>query len=194
MKMRSTNGPEGEYYLHGVPEMATGFKLDEENSFDFFLIYGALDRYASGKWKEEKGQVTFQSKPWSGNDFALLKSKTVGDDSITIRITDNNENVLRYVAGSLNKGEDGSWQRADEKGFIRFPKQAITAISLISEFSPERFSAFTPENALHNYFEFRFEPWLAEVFFNDFRLAITNDGLKGKHPMLTGDDFLYKKK
>lgn len=192
--MHSANRPEGEYYLHGVPEMATGFKLDKENTFEFFLIYGALDRYASGKWKEEKEQVVFQSRSWSGKDFALLKSKTVSDDSITIRITDNNENILRYVAGSLKKGEDVSWQPADEKGFIRFPKQAVTVISLISEFSPERFSAFTPQNPLHNYFEFRFEPWLAEVFFNDFRLTITSEGLKGKHPMLTGDEFLYKKK
>lgn len=194
MKIRSTNGPEGEYYLRGVPEMATGFKLDKENKFEFFLIYGALDRYGSGKWNEEKGQVIFQSRSWSGKDFALLKSKMVSEDSITIRITDNNENVLRYVAGSLKKGEDDSWKSADEKGFILFPKQTITTISLISEFSPERFSVFTIENPLHNYFEFRFEPWLVEFFFNDFRLAITNEGLKGKHPMLTGEDFLYKKK
>lgn len=142
----------------------------------------------------DKEQVIFQSKPWSGKDFALLKSKTVNDESITIRITDNNENVVRYVAGSLEKGEAGSWQPAEEKGFIRFPKQALTTISLISEFSPERFSVFIIENPLHNYFEFRFEPWLVEFFFNDFRLAITKDGLKGKHPMLTGDEFRYEKK
>jgi hypothetical protein len=193
MNIHSMAGSEGEYYLQGVPEMATGFKLDKDNSFEFFLIYGALDRHGSGNWKEEKGQVIFQSKPWSGKDFALLKSKTVSDNSITIRITDNNENVLHYIAGSLKKGVEGSWQPADEKGFIRFPREALTTISLISEFSPERFSVFTIENPLHNYFEFRFEPWLTEFFFNDFRLAITDDGLKGKHPMLTGDEFWYKK-
>src|SRR5687767_4228719 len=103
MNIHSMAGSEGEYYLQGVPEMATGFKLDKDNSFEFFLIYGALDRHGSGNWKEEKGQVIFQSKPWSGKDFALLKSKTVSDNSITIRITDNNENVLRYIAGSLKK-------------------------------------------------------------------------------------------
>lgn len=192
--MKSPNQPEGEYYLRGVPEMATGFKLDNDNSFEFFLIYGALDRHGSGKWKQENGHIVFQSKPWSGKDFALLKSKAVSDDNITIRITDNNENVLRYVAGSLKKGEEGSWLPADEKGFIRFPKQTMTGISLVSEFSPERFSVFTIENPAHNYFEFRFEPWLVEFFFNDFRLAITVEGLKGKHPMLAGEDFFYKKK
>ena len=83
---------------------------------------------------------------------------------------------------------------ADEKGFIRFPGQALTTISLVSEFSPERYSVFTIENPLHNYFEFRFEPLLVEFFFNDFRLTVTKDGLKGKHPMLTGDEFRYEKK
>ena len=104
------NGPAGEYYLRGVPEMATGFKLNSDNSFEFFLIYGALDRHGSCKWRVNKEQVIFQSKPWSGIDFALLKSKTVSDDSITVRITDNNENVVRYVAVSLKNGEKGSWQ------------------------------------------------------------------------------------
>jgi hypothetical protein len=194
MKVKSMLGPEGEYYLRGVTDMATGFKLNSDNSFEFFLIYGALDRHGSGKWKVEKEQVVFQSKPWSGKDFALLKSKTVSGDSITVRITDSNENVLRYVAGSLKKAEEEPWQPADEKGFIRFPKQAVTTISLVSEFSPERFSVFTIENSQHNYFEFRFEPWLVEFFFNDFRLAIIKDGLKGKHPMLKGEDFRYEKK
>ena len=167
------NGPAGEYYLRGVPEMATGFKLNSDNSFEFFLIYGALDQHGSGKWKVDKEQVIFQSKPWSGKDFALLKSKTVSDDSITARIADNNENVVRHVAGNLKNGEKDSWQPADEKGFIHFPGQALTTISLISEFSPERYSVFTIENPPHNYFEFRFKPWLVEFFFNDFRLTIT---------------------
>jgi len=169
MKAKSMPGHEGEYYLRGVTDMATGFKLNIDSSFEFFLIYGALDRHGSGKWKVDKEQIIFQSKPWSGKDFALLKSKSVSDDFITVRITDINENVLRYAAGSLKKGEEGAWQPADEKGFIRFPKQPLTTISLISEFSPERFSVFTIENPLHNYYEFRFELWLVEFFFDDFR-------------------------
>lgn len=185
---------EGEYYLRGIPETASGFKLNNDQSFEFFFIYGALDRHGSGKWKAEKEQLIFQSKPWPGKDFALLKSKTVSGDQVTIRVMDKNENVLRYVSGSLKNGEKDSWQAADQAGFIRLPKQTVTTISLAFEFCNERFSVIPVENELHNYFEFRIEPWLVEFFFNDFRLTIAREGLKGKHPMLNGDDFFYEKR
>jgi hypothetical protein len=185
---------EGEYYLRGIPETASGFKLNHDKSFEFFFIYGALDRHGSGKWKAENDQLIFQSRPWPGKDFALLKSKTVSGDQVTIRIIDKNENVLRYVSASLRNGEKDSWQAADPTGVIRLPKQAVTTISLAFEFCSERFSDIPVENELHNYFEFRIEPWLVEYFFNDFRLTITREGLKGKHPMLNGDDFTYEKR
>ena len=38
----------GEYYLQGVIETASGFKLNDDSTFEFFFSYGALDRYGSG--------------------------------------------------------------------------------------------------------------------------------------------------
>jgi hypothetical protein len=191
---QSNRNTAGEYYLRGIPEMASGFKLNDNNSFQFFLAYGALDRYGSGLWKVENNQVILQSKPWSGKDFALLESKTINDNAVTVRVTDRNPHILRYVYSSLQKEIQGSWLPADKDGITMFPKQEVSVISMVFEFCPERVSSFANENPGHNYFLFRFEPWVAEFFFNDFSLEITEDGLKGKHPVLKGEEFKYEKR
>jgi hypothetical protein len=184
----------GEYYLRGVPEMASGFKMNEDQSFQFFLIYGALDRYGSGKWSKENNGVVLQSRPWSGKDFALVSSRESEDPGVTLKVIDSNDGILRYVYASLQKGGEKSWSRADEKGIIRFAKQEATSISLAFEFCPERFSTITNDKPLHNHFEFRFEPWFVEFFFNNFRLAISGNDLKGKHPLLDGEEFRYERR
>ena len=38
----------GEYYLQGVMETASGFKLNEDSTFQFFFMYGAMDRVGEG--------------------------------------------------------------------------------------------------------------------------------------------------
>jgi hypothetical protein len=184
----------GEYYLRGVAEMASGFRISEDQTFQFFLIYGALDRYGTGKWSKENNEVVFQSRPWSGKDFALVSSKESVDPGVTLKVVDSNETILRYVHASLQKGDENSWNTADEKGIIRFAEQKASSISLAFEFCPERFSTITNDKPDHNYFEFKFEPWIVEFFFNNFRLAISGNDLEGKHPLLNGEEFRYEKK
>src|SRR5687768_17783125 len=65
----------GEYYLRGVMETASGFKLNTDSTFEFFYTYGALDRYGSGTWKQVDNIVTFNSRTQPGRDFAILKSE-----------------------------------------------------------------------------------------------------------------------
>ncbi len=43
---------EGIYYLENVMETASGFKLNEDNTFEFFFSQGALDRTGSGTWQQ----------------------------------------------------------------------------------------------------------------------------------------------
>lgn len=194
MNLKSLENLPGTYYLRDVHEVESGFRIHPDQVFQFFLSHGALDRYGAGKWAVAGSEISFHSRPWPGQDFALNGSTETKDNFVAIRITDKNQNILRFVAGSIKSGERGSWYQADEKGFIYFPKQDVTSIALISEFSAERVSVFNIESTSHNYFEFRFEPWIMEYFFVDFRLTITDSGLKGKHPMLQGDQYVYKKK
>jgi hypothetical protein len=182
----------GIYYLHRVKETASGFKLNTDGTFQFFFTYGALDRYGSGKWTVENDIVILQSRPWSGKDFSLISSDASGK-GITIKITDKNPIFQKHVFASLRNGEDGSWQTPDTKGEIWFPDNEANIVTLAFEFCPERFTFFTIENKEYNFFEFRLEPWIMEVFFNNFPLKSKRRVLLGKHPLLRGEEFVYEK-
>src|SRR5436189_6444802 len=87
----------GEYYLRGVMEVGSGFLIKPDSTFEFFFSYGALDRMGSGKWDAKGKEIILNSKPRPLHDFALISSKSTKDDFISIRITDNNELLRRYV-------------------------------------------------------------------------------------------------
>lgn len=182
----------GVYYLHSVKETASGFKINPDGTFQFFFSYGALDRYGSGSWTIQDDKVILQSRPWTGKDFALIESSVSGR-GITIRVVDKNSFFPKHVFASLKNGEDGSWKMPDDKGMISFPDQQADVISLVFEYCPERFTFFPVANKEHNYFEFRLEPWVMEVFFNNFPLQVKKRVLIGKHPLLAGKEYIYEK-
>jgi hypothetical protein len=43
-------------------ETASGFKINEDSSFEFYFSYGALDRYGSGKWNIKNDSIILNSK------------------------------------------------------------------------------------------------------------------------------------
>ena len=182
----------GTYYLHSVRETASGFKLNPDGTFQFFFTYGALDRFGSGNFVIDNDKAIFQSRPWSGKDFALINSNTSGK-GITIKITDKNPIFQKRSFASLRNGEEGTFQAPDTKGEMHFPENEAKVITLVCEFCPERFTFFPVENKELNYFEFRLEPWIMEVFFNNFPLKIKKHVLLGKHPLLRGEEFIYEK-
>lgn len=183
----------GIYHLNDVKETASGFKLEADGTFRFFFSYGSIDRYGSGRWTLEDDHIVFQSRPWSGKDFAMLTGETVNENAITLKMTGANPVLQRYVYFSLQNGAAGTWQQANERGVARFPLQPVTTITLVFEFCPERFTHFIITNPDHNFFEFRFEQWIMEVFFDQYKLKATKHTLSGGHPLIKGDKFVYEK-
>lgn len=188
----SVLSPAGEYYLKGVMETGSGFKLNEDHTFQFFFIYGALDRMGEGTWKMEGDSIIFNSRTKPAHDFALASSKQSSEDSITIHIP-GSQQISQYLY-CIIKG-DGKQQEgvfgADEK--VSFAAQPVESIELLFEFCPEKKSVFTNLDKAHNFFGFRFEPWFMEFFFDNFKLKLEKDSLNGAHPLLQGDSFVYKK-
>ena len=182
----------GIYLLHSVRETETGFKLNPDGTFQFFFTYGALDRYGRGQWTMNDDFVYLQSRPWGGKDFALLTSDTSGA-GITVKVTDKNPIFQKHSMASLKNGANGTWLSPDSKGEMHFSHNEASVITLAFEFCPERFTFFPVENKEHNYFEFRLEPWIMEVFFNNFPLKVKRRVLIGKHPLLAGEEFIYEK-
>jgi len=183
----------GEYYLEGMREMASGFLFRPDGSFQFFFTYGAMDRFGSGKWELQAGQVVLNSRPKPAADFTLVNSKSEDFDFINIKMESANPALLPYVYCSLQKGAEGSWKPMNSHGDVQFPKQPFETISLILEFCPERFSTIPVSQPEHNEFTFRFEQTIMEVFFDNFKLRTKPNGLAGHHPLMEGSDFSYAK-
>ena len=182
----------GEYYLRGVTEVGSGFLLKPDSTFQFFFSYGALDREGSGTYQLKEKEIIFNSRKRPDHDFALIKSKKTNDNFVTVRIIDSNSLLLRYVYAKMEFADTSVEEMTNNDGEVQFPKKEIKRLSLIFQFCPEKISQFNLDNE-HNYFEFRFEPWLAEYFFSDFHLRFEGKDMKGKHPLLDEKEYLFIK-
>ena len=185
--------PVGEYYLRGVMETASGFKLNADSTFQFFFSYGALDRSGEGRWSVQHNTVVFNSKPKPAHDFALVKSGAGIAGKITIQIRGDNVMLLKYVHCKIKGGGKEQEGITNERGLVQFTAQPVDTIELIFEFCAEKKSVFTVQHKDHHYFEFAPEAWLMDVFFQDFRLSLTEDGLAGGHPLLAETSLHYEK-
>lgn len=188
------NSLEGVYNLEGVREMASGFQLKADSTFEFYFSYGALDRYGTGKWNFINNKIILNSKPRPGNDFKLVNSSRTNNDFVTVHIQEKNTMLLPFVYAFGNTLKEGEYPtKADSHGMIKLPANNLDTLHLLFEFTPERFSSFTIDTKTTNTFTFTFEPWLVEVFFTNFELAVTENKLEGKHPLLEKENYVYTK-
>lgn len=183
----------GEYYLTGMMEMASAFRLSADGTFQFFFSYGALDRYGSGHWKIEGNTIILNGATAPVADFTLLSSGRMSEDYIKVHIKEPNTVLRRHVYGSLDNGNEGTWKQANQEGEMQFDRRDVTTISVALEFCPERVSTIAIENPSHNDFVLALNSTVMEVFLKDFALDLTADGLHGKHPLLEGQQFNYRK-
>lgn len=183
----------GEFYLQGVREMASGFLIKPDQTFQYFFSYGALDRQAKGNWKLEGDTITFNSEKWPGTDFTIVNSEP-GDEieGILIQLEKSNPMLAAYLHASLAEGIQDSWKNFDQRGYVRLEPQPFNTISILFEFCPERFSVLKVKPG-HHTFTIRPEPTLAELYLDNFTLTCTEEGLRGKHPLMKGEEFLYGK-
>jgi len=72
----------------------------------------------------------------------------------------------------------------NNNGLLTFPKQQVDSITLLFEFAPEKTAVFAFANKDDNYFEFRFDPSVFDVFFEDLSLSIDEHELQGQLPLL----------
>jgi hypothetical protein len=189
-----TNSIAGVYNLEGVREMASGFQLHADSTFEFYFSYGALDRYGGGKWNFINNKIILNSNPYPGNDFKMISSSHTGSDYITINIQEKNTMLLPFVYAFGNTLKEGEYPvKADSHGMIKLPAANTDTLHLLFEFTTERLSSFAIDTKKQNNFTFAFEPWLVEVFFTNFELTVKENKLEGKHPLLEKDSCTYLK-
>jgi len=183
----------GEYYLQGVMETASGFKLNPDSTFEFFFSYGALDRMGTGRWTVHGNDLVLNSKSRPPLDFKLVSTSAGDAKNIVIKISDPNKNLLRYIDCTVMGDKGSTTLTTDHDGYARFPVSKIDSIGLLFTWCPDRMSVFKVAKSGDHYYEFHFEPWIAEVFFDNFKLSIDKEGLDGPHPLLVNKRFHYEK-
>lgn len=70
--------PAGHYVLNGVMETGSELMLERDGRFHWYLIYGALDLFAEGRWKIEDEKIVLISErgpdlPEPGFDRLVLE-------------------------------------------------------------------------------------------------------------------------
>jgi len=181
----------GTYYLEGVMETASGFKLNADNSFEFFFSYGALDRSGEGHWKQEGNVIVFNSNKQE-EDYTLLQSKVKPGKGISLQISGSNAQANQLVYAIVKSGTKEEKVNADKDGLMHFNVAVADSIELLFEWCPDKRSVFAVKNAAHNFFEFSIKPSLLDVVFSNFKLQLTEEGLEGAHPLNVTKSFHYK--
>jgi len=182
----------GIYYLSGVMETASGFKLNPDSTFEFFFSYGALDRTGQGTWTLHADKVILNSygKPEKG--FKLIKSEKSGS-KVLIKISDPNPAFYSFVYARPGESKDSDFIKADQEGEIIIDQPVIKKIELLFELCPESLHVFEPLHPGDNYFLFEFNPKIMEVFFKEFSLTVSEGALNGKNPLLKEGNYTYTK-
>ncbi len=183
----------GYYYLSGVMETASGFRLNADSTFQFFFSVGALDRTGQGKWSVSGNTVILNSLGPPEKSFALVDQKNVPSNFITLKISDKNTGLLSYTQFTISGTKGKTVLMANDKGLAKFSKQHIQSISLLLDFCPDKPAIFDVKNSKYNYYEFEFQESILEFFFKDFVLTIEKDKLKGKNPLLDNKTYEYFK-
>lgn len=183
----------GSYFLEGVRETASGFQLKSNYTFTFFFTYGGLDRYGSGIWEANKNILILNSRSTPRKNFQVLSAKRVNDNFVTVKFSNDNPGLNRDIECILYTARGRQKLYSNDEGIVKFPKNVVDSIQIFSALFPDHPFTFIVTNKIENSFEFAFDKSIAEVFFEDFTLLLTNDMLVGKHPLLNGNQFRYVK-
>ncbi|MFI5135730.1 MAG: hypothetical protein ACHQD9_07745 [Chitinophagales bacterium] len=192
-QMTEKNLP-GEYYLEGVMEVGSGIKLNDDHTFEMFFSYGSLDKSGKGTWALKGNTVVLNGGTRPANDFKMVSSKKTNEKGIAIKVSDPNHDILRYMASTLAGKGFTDTSESDEDGLIHFDRSSADSIGLLHTIFSDRICYFDISKNGDNYFEFTIEPCIMNIYCDNLALAVYDDYLEGKHPLLDpGKNYTYRK-
>ena len=175
---------EGVYRMSGGHEMVAAFQFKKDSSFEFYFIYGAVDRKSSGHFNIHDRIIVLHADKVPGRDFTIVRQEKRGDGT-SIKISNPNPSLVRNVVGIFKKGTEEDDQYSNDQGDIHSNLTDCDSVFVIHTLFPD---VPTPvkenQGNKNNYFELTLNPSLAEVSFKNFTLSINEEGLTGSLPWL----------
>ncbi|HUR30834.1 MAG TPA: hypothetical protein VMZ69_05345, partial [Saprospiraceae bacterium] len=139
----------GEYRLTGIPETASAFRFTRDGHFDFFFIYGAVDRSASGTYTTDGKTIKLASEKVAGKDFPITKESKKGNH-YTIQVNDANSYLVRNIICIYHIGEEKNVAYSDNNGQITIDAPHVDTIYLLHELFPDVPSLIKDEKNTNN--------------------------------------------
>ena len=163
----------GEYYFRKM-EMVAGFNFSEDNKFQFFYSYGAVDRNATGSFSIEKDTLKLRSDKEPGKDFTInTQSKQPGGYTITFKHANNYliKNILCIFI------VDGKQQEAysDDNGEVHVALSICDTIFVIHSLYPDIPTLIKDKENDNNNFTLKLNPSLEQVSFKGIDFKIVDD-------------------
>jgi hypothetical protein len=155
---------DGEYMLRGIHDMASGFRFSKDGTFDFFYVYGAVDRNATGTYTLDGDTIKLHSSKEPGKDFPITKQEKKGK-GYTIRLTAPNKYLLQNVTCIYFSGDTKEYAESDSEGVIHFDAPACDTIYLLHQLFADIPSLIKDKDNQNNYFEVSLSPTLQQVSF-----------------------------
>lgn len=166
----------GEYQLVGIHDLAAGLRLTEQGTFEFFYIYGAVDRFAQGTYTVEGNTVKLKSVKEAGKDFTVKKaSKRPG--GYIIKVLDSNPMLAQYVKCIVFTGKEQTVEFMNSKGELHLSTSRADKIYLQHELYPDIATEIKSENNDNSYFEVTLNPSLQQVSFKGIDFNIEDRAL-----------------
>jgi len=182
----------GVWYLAGVMETASGIKLDEDSTFEFFFSQGALDRMGKGRWKLSGDSITLYSEGDKPAGFGICKSEKRSKKNVTaFNFVSENEYLLSFIHVSVTGTGQQDFFTPDENGNLEFKAAAPDTAYIYFELCPEQIFVLPLTPAQANYYQVKMNQEIFDVWFDNIVLHIKEGYLSGMHPLLEGDSFNY---
>ena len=178
------------YELTSVSETATGFMFHENRTFEFYYIYGALERSATGNWAAKGDTIVLNNISNPPLDFKLIHAGNKAEGKTTVLVKCPNPVFVSNIYCMFEFKDTVYYAETDQSGIAEVDRKFPLKIELVHGFFPERSSVFTVTGK-NNYFEFEIEPWIADVEFRDFILVQEDVNFTGSHPLIDKVNCIY---
>lgn len=163
----------GEYHYNKM-ELASAFKFTPDGKFEFYYVYGASDRNATGTYTIDGDTLRLKSDKEGGKDFSIDKqSKEPGN----IRIKINSPNP--YMASNvlcmcLVDGKEHPFM-SDDSGLIETDLKSCDQLFVQHQLFPDAGTLIRDANNENTYFELSLSPSLQQVSFKWIDFTIKDD-------------------
>src|SRR4030095_631661 len=127
---------EGVYRMTGGHEMVAAFQFKPDSTYQFYFIYGAVDRKSSGRFSIHDGNIILHAVKVPGNDFTILREEKRGEGT-SIKISHQNSHLLRNVLGIFKKGAEQDQQFSNNEGYIHSDLKDCDSVFVIHTLFPD---------------------------------------------------------